>query len=125
MHKILVIDDDINMLTVVQMTLSMNGFIVETLHKWQHTFDKIDAFDPDLILLDISLGGEDGRNISKQIKSNESTKHIHIILFSVFYTLDKALAGSMADDFIAKPFEASELLDKINLGISKINNFAY
>ena len=63
MDKILVIDDDIEILNVVKLILTMDGFEVDTESRWEKTFYKIESFKPDLILLDISLGGEDGRNI--------------------------------------------------------------
>ena len=117
--KVLIIDDDIDALTSISFLLTINGFIVETEPLWQNTFNKIQLFNPDLILLDINLRGEDGRNISQQIKTTPDCEHIHIILFSAHVTIPSDLKGSLADDFIGKPFEVKELIEKINYRYSK------
>lgn len=119
MDKVLVIDDDIEILNVVKLILTMDGFEVETESNWQKTFFKIESFKPDLILLDISLGGEDGRNISRQIKSTDSLQHIHIVLFSAKLGIHKHFSDCLADDFIEKPFDAQELLNKIYSRLSR------
>ena len=119
MDKILVIDDDIEILKVVKLILTLEGFAVEIENRWENTFSKIESFKPDLILLDITLGGEDGRNISRQIKSKVSLRHIHIVLFSAKLGVHKHFSECLADDFIAKPFDAQELLNKIYSQLSK------
>lgn len=119
MDKILVIDDDIEILKVVKLILAMDGFAVEIENRWENTFSKIESFKPDLILLDITLGGEDGRNISRQIKSKESLRHIHIVLFSAKLGVHKHFGECLADDFIAKPVDAQDLLNKIYSQLSK------
>ncbi len=119
MDKILVIDDDEDILNVVKLILTLDGYKVETENKWEETFNKIESFNPDLILLDISLGNADGRNISRQIKSKPSSKHIHIVLFSAKYGANKHFSECLADDFIAKPFDPQKLLDKIYSQLAK------
>ncbi len=119
MDKILVIDDDIEILKVVKLILTMDGFEVETESRWEVTFNKIESFQPDLILLDISLGGADGRDISKLIKSKDTLRHIHIVLFSAKMGVHKHFSECLADGFIAKPFDAQELLNKIYSQLSK------
>jgi len=113
MGKILIIDDDEEILHSLNYLLTSNGFIVETERRWQNIHRRIDLFDPDLILLDVSLGGEDGRNISRQIKSGVFTKNIQVILLSANHNASRNLPDSLADDFIKKPFEPKELIEKI------------
>ena len=113
MGKILIIDDDEEILHSLDYLLTSNGFIVETECRWQNIHRRIDMFDPDLILLDVSLGGEDGRNISRQIKSGIFTKNIRVILLSANHNAFRNLSDSLADDFIKKPFEPRELIEKI------------
>jgi len=59
----------------------MNNFIVETISKWNDITNTIGKFSPNLILLDIALGGADGREICKQLKESNETRHIPVILF--------------------------------------------
>ncbi len=65
--RILIIDDDIETLTSMSFLFSINGYTVETEPLWQNAFNKIELFKPDIILLDVYLRGEDGRNICRQI----------------------------------------------------------
>ena len=114
MPRILVIDDDVDILAVMEILLSMKGFNVEVTAKGENTFPKIESFKPDLILLDVLISGYDGRVICKQLKSNEETKSIPVIMFSAHPGAATTIADYGADDFIAKPFNVSNLIDKVN-----------
>ncbi len=113
MKRVLVIDDDVDILTVVQLVLITEGFMVQAHSKWQEIFPKVKTFQPSLILLDVSLGTADGRNLAKILKSDESTKHIPIILLSAKYNGKENLVECEADDFIAKPFDLHFLVKKV------------
>jgi DNA-binding response OmpR family regulator len=119
MNKILIIDDDDEILDSLDYLLTANGFVVETERRWRNISKTIDLFGPDLILLDVALGGEDGRNISRQIKSSVFTKNIRVILLSANHNAKRNLPDSLADDFIKKPFEPKELIEKIQSHFSK------
>ena len=83
MNKVLIVDDDIDILTVVEMLLSMNNYTVKAISKWQDITSSIKSFSPDLILLDVALSGADGRDICKQLKQSNETQHIPVILFQL------------------------------------------
>lgn len=68
---------------------------------------------PDLLLLDIWMSGENGREICKKLKSQQSTKSLPVILISASREVEKSARDAGAEDFIAKPFEMDELLNKI------------
>ena len=123
MKKILVVDDDVDILTVVQLVLDSNGFEVKATSKWQEIFPLLDTFSPDLILLDVSLGTQDGRNICKQLKSSPATKHISIILFSANQKVENSVSECLADSFISKPFDINDLIQGINNGLLETNGF--
>ncbi|MEO6893610.1 MAG: response regulator [Ginsengibacter sp.] len=114
MSKILVVDDDIDILSVMEILLSMKGFDVEVTSKGENTMPKIESFKPDLILLDVLISGYDGRVICKQLKSNQSTCHIPVIMFSAHPGAAATIADYGADDFIAKPFDVNNLMQKVN-----------
>jgi DNA-binding response OmpR family regulator len=120
MSRILVVDDDVDILSVMEILLSMKGFDVEVIAKGENTFPKINSFKPDLILLDVLISGFDGRTICKELKSNKNTSHIPVIMFSAHPGAAATIADYGADDFIAKPFDVNILLAKVNaqLGIS-------
>jgi DNA-binding response OmpR family regulator len=114
MSKILVVDDDIDILSVMEILLSMKGFDVEVTSKGENTIAKIESFKPDLILLDVLISGYDGRAICKQLKSDKSTSHIPVIMFSAHPGAAATIAEYGADDFIAKPFDVNNLMQKVN-----------
>ncbi len=113
MDKILVVDDDVDILTLVQMTLNMNGFDVQVLSRWEKIDNVIREFGPDLILLDVSLGGADGREICKRIKTTSDTAHIPVILFSANIDIGKSIDNCHAQAFITKPYELNYFLNTI------------
>lgn len=113
MDKILVVDDDVDILTLVNMTLGMNGFDVRISSRWDKIDSDIQEFMPDLILLDISLGDADGREICKRIKTTNGTEHIPVILFSANIEMEKSFASCHAQAFISKPYELDYFLNTI------------
>ena len=121
MKRILVVDDDTNILTVVQLVLETNGFKVATIFNWQQIYTQVDTFKPDLILLDVSLGTQDGRNICKKLKTDDSTKHIPVILFSANHNIEKSISECFADSFISKPFDINDLVEGLNKHLVETN----
>lgn len=119
MFRILVVDDDADILSVMEILLTMKGFEVEVTAKGENTVPKINSFKPDLILLDVLISGYDGRAICKQLKSNKATQHIPVIMFSAHPGAAATIGDYGANDFIAKPFDVTHLLKKVNeqLGI--------
>jgi DNA-binding response OmpR family regulator len=117
MKKILVADDDADILTLVKMTLGMQGFAVDTISNWKDIDERVRQFEPDLILLDVSLGGADGRDICKKLKQEPETKHIPVILFSADAEMGESIRNCLAQAFIAKPYELSHFLKTIRAHI--------
>ncbi|MEO9004685.1 MAG: response regulator [Ginsengibacter sp.] len=120
MSRILVVDDDTDILSVMEILLTMKGFEVEVTAKGENTVPKIYSFKPDLILLDVLISGHDGRTICKQLKSDKATQHIPVIMFSAHPGAAATISDYGANDFIAKPFDVNHLLQKVNeqLGIN-------
>lgn len=118
MMKILVVDDDLDILSVVEIVLTMNDFAVRAISKWEQIFNTIKTFLPDLILLDVALGSADGRQICKQLKGSDETQNIPVILFSAHYDLINDINGCMANGLVTKPFETSYLLEIIRKNLN-------
>lgn len=114
MSKILVVDDDIDILSVMEILLTMKGFEVEVTLKGENTFPKIETFKPDIILLDVLISGQDGRTICRKLKSNIETSRIPVIMFSAHPGAAATIAEYGADDFISKPFDVGKLIQKVN-----------
>jgi DNA-binding response OmpR family regulator len=113
MNKILVVDDDLDILSLVQVILGMNNFTVEAISRWEDIGPKMAEFKPNLVLLDVMLGGADGRDICRNLQTQKETKDIPVILFSANPEMGKYIKDCMAKDFVAKPFEMAELLKTV------------
>jgi len=80
--KILILDDDLDILAVMQLLFKTKGFDVVALSRWEEVYEKVETFKPHLILLDVLLSGNDGRDICRELKHKPSTKNIPIVMFS-------------------------------------------
>ncbi len=122
MHRILVVDDNNDILEVVKIILENYGFEVLVTLRGEDTFSNTEAFNPELILMDVFLSsGIDGREICKSLKSNPKTKAIPIIMFSAQTKMEDVFQICGADDFIEKPFAVKELVGKIKSHLPQIN----
>ena len=119
MPRILVIDDDKDLLEVTHALLTKKGYEVMIDTTWEDALLKLETFQPQLILLDVFLNGIDGLDICKQLKSMPHTKHIPILIFSAYPSVAESIYEYGADDFISKPFEVNELVIKVHSVLSK------
>ncbi|MGY3213004.1 response regulator transcription factor [Mucilaginibacter sp. HD30] len=111
MRRILVVDDDKDILEIVQYILEDSGYLVEPLTNGHSLFDNIRSFKPDLIILDIMLGNMDGRELCRDIKTNVETHKIPVIMISASHALkDINSPAYQPDGFVAKPFDIDALL---------------
>jgi len=113
MAKILIVDDDPDMRTLVNILLKKQGYEVETASREEEVFEKIQQFKPTVVLLDVLLSGADGRKICQDIKENEATRNIPVIMFSAHPGAADKIDSYGADDFITKPVNADLLLEKV------------
>jgi DNA-binding response OmpR family regulator len=112
-QKILVIDDEPDILELVQVMLEDEGYLVTIAQKDVAVETLTASVLPDVIVLDMLLSGRDGRIIAKHWKSQEATRHIPILMLSAHPKAEQEAREAGADDFLAKPFEMDELLQKI------------
>ena len=119
MAKILIIDDDPDIRTVIDILLKKRGHEVETASRQEEVFDKLQSFDPAVVLLDVLLSGADGRKICKNIKENEKTRHIPVIMFSAHPSAADRISDYGADDFLSKPVNSDLLLEKVTKQIKQ------
>ena len=113
MTKILLIDDDPDIRIMMGKMLHKEGYEVETAAGKEEAMAKLAETKPAVILLDVLLSGEDGRQLCREIKANEGTKNIPIIMFSGHPGAAQKFETYGADDFIAKPFNTQALLTKL------------
>jgi DNA-binding response OmpR family regulator len=112
--KILAVDDDHDIVDVIKIILEDEGYEVSTLTNGRNILDIISLIRPDLILLDVMLGGMDGREICKSIKDHPIFKYIPVVMISASHNLQSVLKlpGS-PNDFLSKPFDIDHLVNKV------------
>ncbi|WP_454801894.1 response regulator [Mucilaginibacter phyllosphaerae] len=110
--KIMIADDDPGIVDAVEMLLEFEGYDVTSTVDGSTVLDMKEQL-PDLLLLDIWMSGEDGRDICRQLKASPVTKGIPVIMVSASRDIAASAIAAGADDFLAKPFEMDELLKKI------------
>jgi DNA-binding response OmpR family regulator len=112
--NILVIEDNHAILDVITLILESEAFNVAGLNKGADFINHVQEFKPDVIIMDIMLPDADGRTLLKELKGIQSTQHIPVLMISARYNANNyTLDGLEADDFMAKPFNIDELMDKI------------
>ncbi|WP_374166694.1 two-component system response regulator [Arcticibacter sp. MXS-1] len=122
--KILILDDDEAVLDALEAALEYNKFAVKTADKSDDIFKVIEEFKPDLVLVDYILAGINGGEICHQIKTNEATSHIPVILISAYPRVLLSLGDYGCDAFIAKPFDLSELIEHVNTCLHATEDFS-
>lgn len=113
MTKILIIDDDPDVRTVMNVLMKRQGYAVETASNREDALERLEAFRPSVILLDVLLSGSDGREFCREIKRKESMKDIPVIMFSAHPGAADNIGSYGADDFIGKPVNTDLLLEKL------------
>ncbi len=108
--KILIAEDDKAIVDVVKIILEGEGYEVLTANQGTVVHQTIKQDNPDVVLLDIWLFGEDGGEIAREIKANPHTKQIPLILMSAHNETEKITKSVGADDFLLKPFNIDDLL---------------
>lgn len=109
-HKILVVDDDMDILSVMTISLKDNGYEVEGTLNGDEVIRRAEKFKPDLIIMDVYLSGSNGKDICKKLKEAKRTSDIPIILISASTQLRNTVRECGADGFINKPFDNADLL---------------
>lgn len=110
---ILVIDDDVSTLQILLLILQNAGYNVESASDHNLKFLQTKNY-PDLIILDNNLGFKSGSEICKELKNNNETKHIPVVMISAIDNIRQLANEACADGFISKPFGIQQMLDKIN-----------
>ncbi len=116
-ERILIIDDEMNIVELLKYNLEANGYKVIYALTGKEGLTYSLQNKPDLILLDIMLPEVDGFDICKEIKKNNDTENIPIIMLTAkSEEFDKILGLELgADDYITKPFSVRELLARIKV----------
>lgn len=114
--KILIIDDEPELVKAVQIRLVASGYEAEVAYDGTSGIDKVKEVKPDLILLDIIMPKMDGYEVCKKLMADPETKEIPITIFTASQerSLEAKCRKLGITDFITKPFETTDLLNMVN-----------
>jgi DNA-binding response OmpR family regulator len=115
MNKLLILDDSADLLEALKYILEHIGYKVKALASADNIYTEINEFQPDLLILDIFVNGEDGREICKHLRKSGENKDLRILVFSSYTKTLEDYKSYYADGYIEKPFELKNLVDKITL----------
>jgi DNA-binding response OmpR family regulator len=113
--KILIADDEPNIVAAVEFLLQRNGYEVHVARNGDEALKLVEACNPDLVLLDVMMPLRSGYEVCKRIRENDDWRHIKIIMLSAKgrdAEVTKGLAIG-ADLYVTKPFSTKDLMGKI------------
>lgn len=114
--KIMVVDDEQNILDLVEMILEAEDYEVSKVRNGDECLNRIRKESPDLVLLDIMMPKKDGWVVYRELKENPKTKDIPVAMLTVkAQTIDKEMALDVigVEDYITKPFTPDELVQRV------------
>ena len=113
--RVLVVDDDPEIVRLIEVTLLANGFDVETASDGAEAVERALNGPPDVMLLDVMMPKLDGLEVCKRLRANYETRSLAIILLTAKVSSTDKLLGfrAGADDYVTKPFDPEELVERI------------
>ena len=120
--RILCIEDEPEMIDLIRLILVRRGFEVIGAAGGKAGIKEVREHLPDLVLLDLMMPDMDGWEVYQQMKADESTRHIPVIVVTAkAQSIDKVLGLHIAkvDDYISKPFSPQELMNSVENVISR------
>ncbi|MES2268330.1 MAG: response regulator [Bacteroidota bacterium] len=116
--RILVLDDNQDILDIVHETLTYENFEVKSTGSSENVMPLVEQFEPDLVILDFRVAGQNGGELCRSIKAHPKFGNVPVIIFSAYINHEADLYAYGCDAIINKPFDLNELVEKVNNLIS-------
>ena len=113
MKRVLIVDNDPDVLDIMQEALTYEGLRVTCVDEANDILRLIDQHKPDLLMVDYLLNGINGGEICHQLKENPKTQHLPVIIMSAYPRVMLSPGNYNSDDFIAKPFDLTDMVGRI------------
>ena len=113
MKNILVIEDEYDIVALLTIILENEGYKVSAMSNVAHYETKLHEAHPDLVLLDLNIGGFNGKAICDYIKTHTDLKSIPVILMSANVDAQKIKEECGAEDLISKPFDLNDFIGTV------------
>jgi two-component system cell cycle response regulator DivK len=117
--KVLILDDDMDILQICSIVLKKKGFDVSTLNSSHQVVDRVRNYQPDVILMDNWIPGPGGIEATKELKNTPDLQGIPVIFFSANSNVTQLAKEARADYFLQKPFDITELEAIIQVAINQ------
>jgi DNA-binding response OmpR family regulator len=117
MRNLLILDDNEDLLFAMQRLLSFYDFTVITAKDHKTFFDIFESAKPAIVIIDVLLGGADGRQICKKLREDPQNKEITLILFSASPKHLENFEAYGADGIIEKPFGIKDIIEKMDAAV--------
>ena len=116
MVRVMAVDDDHVIRGLLEVYLEMEGHDVITAVDGQDALDKVRADPPDLIILDVMMPNVNGWQVAEQLRAEDATRHIPIILLSARAMENDVRKGTElgADSYVTKPFDPIDLMELVS-----------
>ena len=113
--KVLVVDDEDNIIELIRLGLRYEGFQVEVASDGEQGIALAQRIDPDLVILDVMMPGIDGLEVCRRLRSNPTTRNVPVLMLTAKDEVGDRILGLQtgADDYLTKPFDFYELLERI------------
>jgi len=113
-EKILVLDDDPDIGTMIKMMLEYKGYSVTVSDRAEQANEILKTDAVDLIIMDMLLSGVNGTDLCSELKKDSSLAHTPVIMISAHPNAKEICLQAGADEFISKPFDMQDILSKID-----------
>jgi CheY-like chemotaxis protein len=116
--KVLILDDDLDILQICSIVLKKKGFDVIALNTSNNVIEQVNHHQPDVILMDNWIPGPGGIEATRMLKNDISLQNIPVIFFSANSNVTQLASEARADYFLQKPFDIAELENIVNEAIN-------
>ncbi len=117
--KVLILDDDMDILQICSIVLKKKGFDVSTLNNSNQVVDRVRNYHPDVILMDNWIPGPGGIEATRELKNTPDLQSIPVIFFSANSNVTQLAKEAQADYFLQKPFDITELEAIVQVAINQ------
>ena len=117
--KVLILDDDLDILQICTIILQKKGFDVKTLNHSNDVWEQVRNYLPDVILMDNWIPGVGGIEATQSLKSDPELQSIPVIFFSANSNVIQLAKEAKADYYLQKPFDIKEMETIVQLAISQ------
>lgn len=116
MTKIMIVDDDRNMVSLLKILLEMDGFEVVNSTQAADFIEKVRLEEPDMVLLDVFISNVDGKEMVAALRKTEDIQSTKVVMTSGMDLADQCIRAG-ADDFLPKPYTPEQLMEIIQKNI--------